>query len=78
MAPLHQLLSQCRLGWLSSLHTTTVERPLIVVLDMDECLLHSTNFADDTSGLRQDEDSRPDLVHVVEDCPNNFWGQFSR
>ena len=65
MPPLRQLLPHRRLGGLSSLHTAA-ERPLIVVLDMDECLVHSTNFSDDASGLRQDEDSRPDLVHVAE------------
>jgi hypothetical protein len=31
------------------------------VLDMDECLIHSTDFSDDASGYRQSE-ARPDSV----------------
>ena len=34
---------------------------LMVVLDMDECLIHSTDFSDDATGYRQTED-RPDAV----------------
>lgn len=33
--------------------------PLIVVLDLDECLIHSTGFSCSAAGIRQDEASRP-------------------
>eukprot|EP01043_Picozoa_sp_COSAG02_P013799 COSAG02_NODE_558_length_20348_cov_6.479431_11_plen_291_part_00 len=40
---------------------TAGQKRLVVVLDMDECLIHSTNFSDNASGYRQSED-RPDAV----------------
>ena len=35
---------------------------LTVVLDMDECLIHTTDFSDDASGYRQHEASRDEAV----------------
>lgn len=35
---------------------------LTVVLDMDECIIHTTDFSDDASGYRQTEASRDEAV----------------
>lgn len=39
---------------------------LTVVLDMDECLIHSTDFSDDASGYRQSEARPDDVKRAVE------------
>jgi hypothetical protein len=41
--------------------TTAGQKKLTVVLDMDECLIHSTDFSDNAGGYRQSEE-RPDAV----------------
>ena len=38
------------------------QQRLIVVLDMDECLIHSSNFTRPDGDFRQYEDSRPEVV----------------
>ena len=42
------------------------QQRLTVVLDMDECLIHSTDFSDDASGYRQSEARPDDVKRAVE------------
>lgn len=62
------LFTRCKLmpwKWVSqrhravARHSSTALQPLVVVLDMDECLVHSTDFSSSDEGLRQHENARP-------------------